>query len=284
MTDIATATIPYDSEYSELLSLLVELIESQNGNEIEPENEWLNDAQILSIKLFRHLTSMKLLASGSMVKVHGMQDIFHIDHPSINVIARAALETYLVFHFIFDSKDQSLSRFRHKLWRIGGLADRQKYNANFEHAHETLAKEKHTLRKLRTEVQNSCHFHTFTKPQQRQLLKGIWRNGFTWADLGCSADFHVPYFEDVYNYLCGYSHSSYLSALQIGQAQLVGNQQEFFARVILRFGIVLMSHFTFSYPNVFPEAKHVLSANPKTREFAKQFKLSSEHKLKFYDR
>ena len=283
MTDIATATIPYDTEYSELLSLLVELIESQNGKEIESENEWLNDAQILSIKLFRHLTSMKLVASGSTVKVHGMQEIYNIDHPSLKVIARAALETYLVYHFIFDSKDQSLSRFRHKLWRIGGLADRQKYNANFEHGYETLAKEKQALWKLRTEVQNSCHFLTFTKSQQCQLLKGNWRNGFTWADLGCSAGFHVPYFKDVYNYLCGYSHSSYLSVLQIGQAQSVGNQKKF-ARVILGVGIVLMSHFIFSYPNVFPEAKHVLSANPKTRNFAKQFKLSSKDKLKFYDR
>lgn len=282
MTDIAVATIPYDTEYSALLSLLIELIESQNGNKIESENEWLNDAQILSVKLFRHLTSMKLLAIGSTVEVHGMQNIYHIDHPSIKVIARAALETYLIFHFIFNSEDQSLSRFRHKLWRIAGLADRQKYHTNSEHQRKTLAKEKHTLEKLRTEVEKSHHFPTFTSKQQRQLLKGKWRTGVSWIDLGCYADFHVKYFTNVYNYLCGYSHSSSASVLQIGQARSV-DEQQMLTHAILGVGVVIMSHFTFSYPSVYPEAKYVLSANPTTRDIAEQFRFGSEDMADFYD-
>ena len=282
MTDFTTVTIPYDTEYSTLLSLFIELIESQNGNKIEPGNEWLNDAQILSIKLFRHLTSMKLLAIGSTVEVRGMQDIYHIDHPSIKVIVRAALETYLVFHFIFDPKDQSLSKFKHKLWQIGGLADRQKYTTKFVHEHETLAKEKHALNKLRTEVRNSHHFLTFTNKQQRQFLKGEWRTGVSWTDLGSSAGFHVQYFKNVYNYLCGYSHSSYASVLQIGQARSVDKQQ-MLTHAILGIGVVVMGHFTFSYSSVFPEARYVLSANPKARNIAEQFRFGSEDMSDFYD-
>ncbi len=270
MTGITSVTIPYETEYSALLSLFIELIESQHGKEIEPNNEWLNDAQILSIKLFRHLASMKILAIGSTVEAHGRQNIYHIDHPSIKVIARAALETYLVFHFIFLSEDQSLAKFRHKLWRIGGLADRQKYNTYSEHGQEMLAYEKNTLQKLREEVQQSHHFTTFTDRQQRQLLKGKWRAGYSWTDLGCSADFHEKYFSNVYNYLCGYSHSSYASVLQIGQAQSVDTQQ-MLTQAILGVGVVLMSQFTFSYPSVFPTAKFVLSANPTERNIAEQF-------------
>ena len=282
MTDFTAVTIPYDTEYSALLSLFIKLIESQNGNKIEPGDELLNDAQILSIKLFRHLTSMRLLAIGSAVEMHGMQDIYHIDHPSIKVIARAALETYLVFHFIFDSKDQSLSKFRHKLWQIGGLAARQKYTTNSVHEHETLAKEKHALNELRAEVQKSHHFLTFTNRQQHQLLKGEWRTGVSWIDLGSSAGFHEQYFKNVYNYLCGYSHSSYASVLQIGQARSVDKQQ-MLTHAILGVGVVLMGHFTFSYSSVFPEAKQVLSANPKVRNIAEQFRFGSEEMSDFYD-
>ena len=271
----------FQTEYSALLYLLIELIESQNGKKLELETKWLNDAQILSIKLFQHLTSMQILAGGYMIKVNGKQKIYHIDHPSIKVVARAALETYLVFHFIYDSEDKSLSIFRHKLWRIAGLVDRQKYDFNFEGQQKKLANERNTLNKLREEVKSSDHFTNFSGNQQFQLLKGRWRTGNSWTDLGCSAGFHVKYFTDVYNYLCGYSHSSYASVLQIGQARLV-DEQQMLTHGILCVGIKLMSHFISSYSGVFPEAEYVISSNPEARNIAEQYRFGADKMSEFY--
>jgi hypothetical protein len=86
-----------DPDYSALLDLFVRLVESQAGRKIEPGDEWLNDAQILATKLFRHLVSMRTLAAGATVEYGGIPAVCFIDHASVKVAARAALETYLVF-------------------------------------------------------------------------------------------------------------------------------------------------------------------------------------------
>ena len=71
----------------------------------------------------------------------GVPKVFFVDHASVKVIARAALETYLVFFYLYGNSDRSLSEFRHKTWRLGGLADRQKYHTSTEQGREVLARD-----------------------------------------------------------------------------------------------------------------------------------------------
>ena len=160
--------------------------------------------------------------------------------------------------------------------------DRQKYNIKSEYGQEILAKENHTIKELRAEIQKSDHFHKYTKNQKHQLLKGKWRDGFSWTDIGHSADFHTQYFENIYNYLCGYSHSSYASVFQIDEARSIDDQQ-MLASTMLGVGVVLMGHFTFSYPSVFPEAEYVLSTNPEARRIAESNRFGSDDMSEFYD-
>lgn len=273
--------MPYDAEYSELLPLFIKLIESQNGREIQPGREWLTDAQVLSVKLFQHLVSMKSLADGASIEVPNLISTTYIDHASIKVVARAALETYLVFFFIYGTQDQDQSQFRHNVWYYSGLADREKYVTNSAHAHEVLAVERQAMNNLCAEIKTSPYYSDFTVKQQRQLLKGAWRTGVTWSDLGINAGFHAQYFNNIYNYLCGYSHSSYASALQVSQAQSIEDQQ-MLARPILGIGVVLMSHFTFTYPTVFPDADAILAANPVPRSVAEKWRFGPEDMAEVY--
>jgi hypothetical protein len=80
----------HDADYSTLLDLFIRLVESQAGAKIDPGDEWLNDAQTLATKLFRHLVSMQLVASGATVEHDGISICF-VDHGSVKVIARSAL-------------------------------------------------------------------------------------------------------------------------------------------------------------------------------------------------
>jgi hypothetical protein len=226
---------------------------------------------------------MQTVAAGATVERNGIPKVFFVDHASVKVIARAALETYLVFFYLYGNSDRSLSEFRHKTWHLGGLADRQKYHTSTQQGREVLAREKKELEELRAEIESSPHFLTYTKKQRKNLIDGNWRIGVSWTDLGISAGLHEKYFKNVYGYLCGYSHSSYLSALQVGQAQSIEDQQ-ILTQSILGIGVVLMAHFAFSYSSAFSDANAVLSANPLAKRVAEKWRFGAEDMAEIYDR
>ena len=272
-----------DADYSTLLDLFIRLVQSQAGRRIEPGGEWLNDAQTLAIKLFRHLVSMQTLATGATVEQNGIPAVFFVDHASVKVVARAALETYLVFFYIFGCVDRSLSEFRHKTWHLGGLADRQKFHVTLPEHLDVLNAEKQKLDHLRSEIESSPHIQAYTQKQRTKLLEGEWRIGKGWADLSADAGFHAKYFSNIYGYLCGYSHSSYLSALQVGQAQSIEDQR-MLTQAILGIGVVIMAHFAFTYSSAFSSAGAVLSASPDAKRVAEKWRFGAEDMTTIYDR
>jgi hypothetical protein len=273
----------HDAEYATLLDLFIQLVEAQAGRRIEPGDEWLNDAQVLATKLFRHLVSMQTIAGGATVERCGIPAAFFVDHASVKVVARAAFETYLVFFYLYGDPDRSLSAFRHKTWRLGGLVDRQQFHASMEEHHAIQAREQQELEALRAEIAASPHFLGYSERQCRRLMEGDWRTGTSWADLGVTAGFHEGYFRNVYGYLCGYSHSSYLSALQVRQAQTIEDQQDL-TQAILGIGVVLMAHFAFSYTRLFDDAAAVLAANPDAEKVAETWRFGPEDMAPIYDR
>src|SRR5450759_5970971 len=103
---MTTITTPYDSDYSTLLDLFIRLVQSQAGKRIETGEAWRNDTQTLSVKLFRHLSSMQTLGKGTTVVQNSVPTVFFVDHASVKVVARAALETYLVFFYLYGNADR----------------------------------------------------------------------------------------------------------------------------------------------------------------------------------
>jgi hypothetical protein len=144
-----------------------------------------------------------------------------------------------------------------------------------------LAREKKRIEELKSEIASSPEICNYTDKQRKKLLGGEWRIGNGWADLGVSAGFHNKYFNNVYGYLCGYSHSSYLSALQVGQAQST-NDQQMLTQAILGIGIVLMAHFAFSYSAAFSSASTVLHAYPSELRIAEKWRFGHENMAKIY--
>ena len=272
----------YEAEFVILKNLLFELIESQNGRSIEPGQEWLNDAQILSIKLFRHLASMQNVANGATMEARNNLVVPYIDHASVKVIARAALETYLVFFYIYGTDERTVALFRHNTWHLGGLIDRQKYSVFSGEAREVAAQEAEVIERLKAAIEQSPHFLEYTQKQRQELLVGYWRVGSGWSDLAIRAGFHERYFRNIYNYLCGYSHSSYASALQVGQA-LSFDDQEMLTRATISIGVVIMAHFAFTYPCIFADAGDVLATNPEGKTIAEMWRFGREEMAHIYD-
>ncbi len=266
----------HSTDYAILLDLFIRLVQSQAGKKIEAGEAWLNDAQTLSIKLFRHLVSMQTLASGTTVKQDNTTTTFFVDHASVKVVARAALETYLVFYYLYGiGNRKDISEFRHKTWRLGGLIDRQQFHVSTEENREVLAREKQQIDTLKSEIEAAPQFQEYTQKQRVKLLEGDWRIGNGWSELGVKAGFHKRYFKEIYGYLCGYSHSSYLSALQIGQAQSIEDQR-MLTQFILGIGVVIMAHFAFSYSSAFSSAGLVLASSPEAKRVAEKWHFGPE--------
>ena len=267
------------ADYLTLMELLFQLIEFRSGGNIEPENEWLNDAQALSIKLYDHLTSILRLAQGGSIDTSSTLQTNYIDHASVQVVTRAALESYLVFFFIYGKNNKSLSQFRHKIWRLAGLMDRQKYGGLDERGRAIIAQESEVIQQLRFEITQSEHLKRFSIKQRRQLLEGRWQVGSKWKDLAEQAGFHGQYFENKYNYFCGYSHSSYASVLQVNAARSPEAQQ-ILTNGSLGVGLILMAHFSHNYTRLFPKVNPVIVYNEEAINLAETYRFDREDMAK----
>jgi len=256
-----------DDDYAALLNLFIQLVQSQAETEIRPNEEWMADAQSLSVKMFYHLTAMQRLTSEIAVITREGKTTF-VDHASVKVVTRAAFETYLVLFYIYSGGDPGLCEFRHTLWHLGGLCERQRLHVASDKYRKQLEEEKVEVEKLKNKILASPHSKNYDVKQLKLLLRGKWRGNNSWGDLAKIADFPESYFNNVYGFLCGYSHSSYISALQVSQARNSINDQKMLAGSIAQIGKVLMAHFAFAYPNIFDGAKPTLEAEVASKKLA----------------
>lgn len=256
-----------------LLNLIVELTNFQAGKAIPVGALWMNDAQVLALKFYYHLASLHVLVQP--VEVAMPQDTAsHIDHGSVLVLARAALETFLTFAHVFGCGESNLREFRHMTWRCAGLLDRQKLRASARRPEnkQKLVDERANIETLRAEMQAHSLWLQHSEKEHGAFLKGDWRAGRGWAAIGVEAGFHPVHIRDLYSYLCGYSHTSWLSILQIRDARNL-SQQAAMTAMSVSIVCVLMSFFALLYVALFPDAEYVLAAHPEATALVRKWNL-----------
>lgn len=258
----------YNNEYIELLDLFARVVESVKGEKVPPGMGWITETQPLSVKLFFHLGSIFYLSKGtSLTNLSGAQ-IGYVDNPSITVLARTAFEAYLAFYYIFvDPPTLEEKHFRHSVWDLGGLLDRQSFQPVEEENKRKMAEEKLFIAQLTEGIKQDPHFSRLSDPRRREALKGKWRLNHSWADLAHFAGFDREYFKSIYRYLSAYSHTGNLSVFQLAQIPDSRTQTEF-AETWLGLGLVIMGHFILAYTSIFPNAGSVLQAFPEAAKTA----------------
>lgn len=267
----------YEQPYSELLTLFYQLVQSRSGEEITSGDEWRGEAQWLCRKLFRHLISIKSLCEPRADCPPGMAPILYIDHSSVQVVMRAAMETFLVYFYIFGESDSPKSKFRHNTWYLGGLLDRQKLKtlASESQYDAHLASDRLEIGRLRVEIEANPYFAAYPPKQQRRLLDGDWKTGTNWGEIAVSAGFHRTYFDNMYSHSCGYSHSSYISAMQGAQARDL-TAQRLLAEVNLGFGLQIMTHFIKSYIRTVGSAGAILVCDLDARRLVDRWHFAAQ--------
>ncbi|MFI8581015.1 DUF5677 domain-containing protein [Ectopseudomonas khazarica] len=248
-------------DFDALIGLMLDMIQAQAGLSIEPGEEWTNDAQILATKLFKQLCSTRAMLSETEILTHDGQRFPFIDHSSATILARACIESYIVLHWIFQNEDKQLRHFRHSVWRLAGLMDRLSIHPSTDEGRAKVAETEVQVAELLPLIERSPYLQRYTPKQANRLLKGDWRVDWSWTDEAVRAGFNKKYFENVYGHLCGYAHSSYISSMQIAQAQQL-EQQYMLAEGSLQAAVHVIARFIHFYADLFPTARETLKSAP----------------------
>lgn len=266
-----------EKEFDVLIALMAEMITAQAEQHDPTANipVWMFSQHDLAKKLFRHMCSARSLLEPSPFRNRTIPAHSFIDHSSIAVLTRSALENYLVMTWLLSGGNESLREFRHNVWEYCGWKKRSKMAATTDDARVARQKAEADAVALWPVIQSSPHFQNYSEPQRVRLRKGSWDVGWHWNDLAADAGLHKTYFMSYYPFLSGHAHSDFIGMLQNGQAIYLADQY-MLGSTYLQVVLMLIGHFSHHYASLFPPAKDVLLNAGAAREIAEKWNIRAE--------
>ena len=263
-------------EYFQMLNILAGCIEAMRGKTFRAELAWQVDAESLASKLFFHLGTVHKLQEGTMLpEIAGIMPQY-VDFPSISTLTRSAFETFLCFHFIYiQPQTMAEKEFRHVVWKLGGLLDRQRFMTITAEGKAKIQEEKAICEKLKKIIGANPIFKKLPEPRKKDALKGKWRFGKQWVEIAENAGTHKDYFVSLYAYLSSFAHSGYLGIMQFSQA-IERPIQESLANIYTSVNLTLMSHFILAYCSFFEGAQTFLNNHEEHKNFVQTYFIAAE--------
>jgi hypothetical protein len=250
------------------------MIERSSLEVLIDEHGWKKDSQLLAIKLAQHLHTLHGTTAMAALN-HERLNINFVDFCSVSILVRAALETFIVYAYIYGVDDASLAEFRHHTWEMAGLLDRQGMAPNDQANIEQLRTERERIDELAQMIEKSPHIQAFGKDAKR-LYKGEWRAGKSWQSLGIDAGLDEKWIKQVYTHLSNHAHTSYLSILQISQASPSHEDQQWLADVSISMGLEIMAHFAAMFATKRRGAAAYLKENAEANRLIKFWRLTAD--------
>ncbi len=217
-------------------------------------DEQLGRAEGLATKCFFHATTALYLLRGTTISE---ANIHFYDASTINVTTRAALESLLVFAYLFElPKSEEEGEFNFYSWAISDLMIRQHVKPKNAKEENTLRDDKEKILEFTTKLKKNPYFLNLKTADQKRILKGD-RRIEGWIKIGKSMGFDSRIIEWTYTYLCSYSHSGYLSILQLQTAIREGHKSPPLNAIVATIRIILANMIDL-YCIKFPFAKEEL--------------------------
>ena len=252
---------PEIGEFVRLLDLLARVNDANEGfstGDID-DGERLWSAHNLANKFIAHTLTILHLSQGIIVQdLPSFPEHRFTDTASINVLTRAAIEAFLVFHYVFSAPSTAEEKdYRYWCYEAAGLAERQAFPTITEEGRQTLDNEKIELDELRNKLDSNTVSQSLTPKQKRRILRGEWKLG-KWHEIAIDAGFSKVLASHMYSFLCGYVHSSSVSVLQTTQV-LLNKETERLIRVSIYIMDIVTANMIQEYCGLFSKAQDVLS-------------------------
>lgn len=212
--------------YSQLvlnkIGLLIDLINSLYNDKIKMP-EWKTWSEPLIVKLCFHASSMIKLFEGTELPVLSKEKKPRvIDEPTIITLLRVITENYLTFFYLYcDEIPEDEKQFRVSIWRYCGIKQRIGFEVTTDEAKNKQKQEELILEKIKTEIIGSGFFKKYDEKQQKTILKGKNPRLFNgWIDLIKASGIRLTLFKNLYGFKSNYSHSEFISVLQMNTKEL----------------------------------------------------------------
>jgi hypothetical protein len=246
-----------EADYQRLLKVLIDVGEANKGV-VTGHDDRVLDAEGLALKFVFHAASALYLYRSTSLPEFGAS---FFDPGSVNVLSRAALETFLVFYYVFVEPQSDEERdWRYIAWVLGGYLERQELPVWSTEGQAAMQREARLISPLTEKLKANVAFRQLPAGDQKKLLKGKWRLR-SWTSIGRSAGLHDVNAKAFYSYLCGYAHAGNLSVLQMRQANTAELQRSLCASS-MTLVVIAMANMVKSYCAVFPKSMGGLTQDP----------------------
>ena len=160
-------------EYRKLLDLLARVIDASKGFSVSDvsDGKRLWDAHNLANKFIDHAFTVLYLSHGTNVQDIPSFKFSFIDSASIDVLTRATMETFLVFHYVFFSPQTKEEKdYRYWAYKAAGITERQSIPIITEETRRTLDNDRLVLDELRDKMESNAIFQSLKDEQKRQIF------------------------------------------------------------------------------------------------------------------
>lgn len=252
--------IDTEQDYIELLDILIMVVDANRGTPSIGDERAL-DAEGLALKFFGHTVSAFYLYRGVTIPELTIPITRFPDATSVHVLGRAAFETFLIFHYIFDSAmDRSEQDLRYLAWQLSGVLERKNFPVWSIEAKEQLRTERKIIDDLIKKIKAISIFTKLPSKQQKGIIEqGKWRLK-SWKEIALSAGLSDIHAESYYSYLCGYAHSGSLSVLQWRQARSYEEKRDLMGSTI-NLNLIAIANMISCYCKVFPKSNEYYIKN-----------------------
>jgi hypothetical protein len=258
-------------EYVILLDLLAKAISVTEVSSISDvsERERLTDAHNLANKFIEHALTIFYLSDGTIVKsLPSFNKVNFYDSASIDVLTRATMEAFLVFHYVFYAPTTAEEKdYRYWAYKAAGIAERQNLPEGISEHEQQKAEEKKVLDELHDKLRSNAVFQSLTPKQKTRFSEGKERDLWRWnpdvkkvlslPEIAIDAGFSEMLASHVYRHLSGYAHSGSLSVLQTAQA-LINKETDRLIKPSINTMKIVMANMIQEYSGLFSKAQDVL--------------------------
>lgn len=246
-------------ELDDILHIVIEIGNKLSGQPYIHKDKNFIYAEGLGKKLIGHSLSARHLYSGFQAKIKSNIFAPQIDFSSILILTRAAVESYLTFHYLFVSPRNETERdFRFLCWDLSGYLDRENAEATQKEFIERKEAEKKRIQELKKQIREHDYLKTHGEKIKELALDGQWRLKSSWSKIAVKSGFKKTFFDKQYKFLCGYAHSGRLSVLQIQQTKNNTDEKQM-ADASLGILKMVLAKYIFDYVNLIPELKSTIN-------------------------
>jgi len=224
----------YRDNYIILLDILARIINETTKKYTRDEGEWLESAFLVAYKYFGHALTILYLSHGTNQELPSLK-FDKVDLASIDVITRAMIEGFLIFHYVFKSPANLEEKvYRYWAYKAAGIANRESiltYIGTEDEKQDSNTEKDNILNHLKN---NKIYQNIKNKKKEERIFSGngLWRvknntgDLITWNNIAIQAGFSKTLANLIYNILCGVAHSSIFGILQTCITENKRNEQD----------------------------------------------------------